>query len=116
MLWGPFKVSHPAQTTAAAQLDDSICLTFAHVFCSAQIKHKRLQTANSTCRPRLTIAHCTVAEMALDSRDVWGHFAPMFHLVDAFAIYAITLVGARHAILPTFTPQEALLTIGEQLE
>ncbi len=53
--------------------------------------------------------------MALNSRDVWGHFAPMFHLVDAFAIYAITLVGGRHAILPTFTPQEALLTIGEQL-
>jgi len=41
--------------------------------------------------------------MALNSRDVWGHFAPMFHLVDAFAIYAITLVGGRHAILPTFT-------------
>ncbi len=53
--------------------------------------------------------------MALNSRDVWGHFAPMFHLVDAFAIYAITLVGGRHAILPTFTPQEALLTIGKQL-
>lgn len=52
--------------------------------------------------------------MALNSRDVWGHFAPMFHLVDAFAIYAITLVGGRHAILPTFTAQEALLTIGER--
>ena len=52
--------------------------------------------------------------MGLNSRDVWGHFAPMFHLVDAFAIYAITLVGGRHAILPTFTAQEALLMIGEQ--
>lgn len=51
--------------------------------------------------------------MGLNGRDVWGHFAPMFHLVDAFAIYAITLVGGRHAILPTFTAQEALLMIGE---
>ena len=52
--------------------------------------------------------------MGLNSRDVWGHFAPMFHLVDAFAIYAITLVGGRHVILPAFTAQEALLMIGEQ--
>jgi len=85
------------------------------MFCSAQIKSERLQAANSASRPQLIYAYCTVTEMALNSRDVWGHFAPMFHLVDAFAIYAITLVGGRHAILPTFTAQEALLTIGEQL-
>lgn len=51
--------------------------------------------------------------MALNSQDVWGHFAPMFHLVDAFAIYAITLVGGRHAVLAGFSAQEALLMIGE---
>lgn len=56
---------------------------------------------------------CNNAEMGLNSKDVWGHFAPMFHLVDAFAIFAITLVGGRHAILPTFTAQNALLTIGK---
>ena len=50
--------------------------------------------------------------MELNSSDVWGHFAPMFHLVDAFAMYAITLVGGRHAILPTFSAHSALLTIG----
>ena len=50
--------------------------------------------------------------MSLNSKDVWGHFAPMFHLVDAFAVFAITLVGARHAILPTFSAQAALSTIG----
>ena len=53
------------------------------------------------------------AEMKLNSQDVWGHFAPMFHLVDVFAIYALTLVGGRHAILPSFTAQEALLMIGK---
>lgn len=52
--------------------------------------------------------------MGLNSKDVWGHFAPMFHLVDAFAIFAITLVGGRHAILPTFSAQNALFTIGER--
>ena len=53
--------------------------------------------------------------MELNSQDVWAHFAPMFHLVDAFAMYAITLVGGRHAILPTFSPQHALLTMGKLL-
>ena len=50
--------------------------------------------------------------MGLNRQDVWGHFAPMFHLVDVFAVYAITLVGGRHVTLPTFSPQEALLAIG----
>lgn len=53
--------------------------------------------------------------MRLHGGDVWGHFAPMFHLVDVFAIYAMTLVGARHVIIPTFQATEALLTMGEWL-
>lgn len=56
---------------------------------------------------------CCPAEMRLHGGDVWGHFAPMFHLVDVFAIYAMTLLGARHVILPTFNPADALLTMGE---
>lgn len=50
--------------------------------------------------------------MRLHGGDVWGHFAPMFHLVDAFAIYAMTLLGARHVILPAFNASDALLTLG----
>ena len=50
--------------------------------------------------------------MALSRHDVWGHFAPMFHLVDVFAVYAITLVGGRHVTLPAFDAREALLAIG----
>ena len=50
--------------------------------------------------------------MRLHGGDVWGHFAPLFHLVDAFAVYAITLLGGRHVILPTFSAADALLTIG----
>lgn len=26
----------------------------------------------------------------------------MFHLVDAFAVYSVTMVGARHVTLPSF--------------
>ena len=50
--------------------------------------------------------------MGLNRHDVWGHFAPMFHLVDVFAVYAITLVGGRHVTLPTFSAQDVLLAIG----
>ena len=38
-------------------------------------------------------AVATCAEMRLDGSDVWAHVAPMFHLVDAFAVYAVTLVA-----------------------
>ena len=51
--------------------------------------------------------------MRLHGGDVWGHFAPMFHLVDVFALYAMTLLGARHVIIPTFSATEALITMGE---
>lgn len=53
------------------------------------------------------------AEMRLHGGDVWGHFAPMFHLVDVFAIYAMTLLGARHVIVPSFSAGDALLTMGK---
>jgi len=53
--------------------------------------------------------------MRLHSGDVWGHFAPLFHLVDVFAVYAITLLGGRHVLLPTFSAAEVLLAIGERL-
>ncbi len=56
-------------------------------------------------------ARGTVREMRLHSGDVWLHAAPMFHLVDAFAIYAMTLVGGRHVIMPSFSAAETLRVI-----
>ena len=35
-------------------------------------------------------------EHRLRATDVWGHFAPMFHLVDAYAMFSITMVGGLH--------------------
>ena len=49
--------------------------------------------------------------MNLSGYDVWGHFAPMFHLVDVFAVYAVTLVAGRHVITPAFSPAETLLAM-----
>jgi long-chain acyl-CoA synthetase len=38
----------------------------------------------------------SVETLELASADAWLHAAPMFHLVDAFAIWGMTLAGGRH--------------------
>ena len=77
-------------------------------------------TSGTTGRPKgVLLSHSVVslhtagviAEMRLNRHDVWGHFAPMFHLVDAFAIYAITFVGGRHTIMRQWDTSKALLMI-----
>ncbi|MFK7738762.1 MAG: long-chain-fatty-acid--CoA ligase [Planctomycetota bacterium] len=53
-------------------------------------------------------AHAAIAELQLSQRDTWAHIAPMFHLADAWATFAITAVGGRHVFLPVFAPDTAL--------
>ena len=74
-------------------------------------------TSGTTGAPKgVTLTHAIVgthavavtAEMRLCSRDVWLHAAPMFHLVDAFATYAVSWTGGRHVTTPTFTADIAL--------
>jgi acyl-CoA synthetase (AMP-forming)/AMP-acid ligase II len=50
----------------------------------------------------------TIAELGLTDADIWGHFAPMFHLADAWAVFAITWVGGCHVMSPHFTPESTL--------
>lgn len=45
-------------------------------------------------------AYDSIALLRLGREEVWLHSAPMFHLVDAFAIWAVSLVGGRHVIAP----------------
>jgi len=37
--------------------------------------------------------------------DTWLHAAPMFHLADAWACYALPMVGGAQTFLPSFTPE-----------
>ncbi|MCF8144343.1 MAG: long-chain-fatty-acid--CoA ligase [Deltaproteobacteria bacterium] len=53
----------------------------------------------------------TIAELHLTDSDNWFHVAPLFHLADAWATFAITWVGGKHVILPSFEPLEALRMI-----
>lgn len=53
-------------------------------------------------------ALATIAELSLSDRDTWAHIAPMFHLADAWATFAITWVGGTHVMLPRFEAGAAL--------
>jgi long-chain acyl-CoA synthetase len=57
-----------------------------------------------TQRNLVTSALDSIIAMELTADDVWFHAPPMFHLVDAFAIWAMTLVGGRH-VIAHFEPQ-----------
>jgi acyl-CoA synthetase (AMP-forming)/AMP-acid ligase II len=54
-----------------------------------------------------THARWAVRELALTADDRWGHFAPLFHLADAWATFALTLVGGVHVIVPRFEAESA---------
>ena len=58
-----------------------------------------------------THALAAVAELGLRDHDHWLHVAPLFHLADAWATFAITWVGGKHVVAPDFDPSEVLRTI-----
>ena len=53
----------------------------------------------------------TIAELKLTDSDIWGHIAPMFHLADAWAAFAITWVGGCHVMVAQFEAEAVMATI-----
>jgi fatty-acyl-CoA synthase len=53
----------------------------------------------------------TIAELQLTDRDVWLHAAPLFHLADAWATWAVTWVGGTHVLVGEFDPPAVLAAI-----
>jgi len=64
-----------------------------------------------THRNVVTHALGAIAELRMTDTDVWAHIAPMFHLADAWAVFAVTWIGGTHVVLPRFEPEAALQTI-----
>jgi len=56
-------------------------------------------------------AEHAVITFGFSEPDTWLHVAPMFHLADAWACYALTMVGGVHAFIPAFAPQATLEAI-----
>jgi len=80
-------------------------------------------TSGTTGRPKgvmLSHKNCwvhalsAVAELKLTDEDVWIHVAPMFHLADAWATWAITWVGGTHVMLKQFDPLTVLKTMQDK--
>ncbi|KAK3277853.1 hypothetical protein CYMTET_14166 [Cymbomonas tetramitiformis] len=49
-----------------------------------------------------------MVEHRIHEGEVWGHFAPMFHLVDAYAMFAVTWLGGVHVMQRAFSAAETL--------
>ena len=80
-------------------------------------------TSGTTGRPKgvmlshknvMTHALGTIAEVHLCDSDVWIHVAPLFHLADAWATWAITWVGGTHVLVREFSPKVVLETIEKE--
>jgi fatty-acyl-CoA synthase len=57
-----------------------------------------------THRNNLAHAESAIRELKLVDSDRWLHVSPMFHLADAWAVWALTQVAATHVMLPCFDP------------
>ncbi len=57
-----------------------------------------------THRNNLAHAESAIRELCLSDSDRWLHVSPMFHLADAWAVWALTQVAATHVMLPAFDP------------
>jgi acyl-CoA synthetase (AMP-forming)/AMP-acid ligase II len=77
-------------------------------------------TSGTTGRPKgvmlthknvKTHALGTVAELQLSDDDHWFHVAPLFHLADAWATFAVTWAGGKHVLIPTFDATAVLQMI-----
>ncbi len=80
-------------------------------------------TSGTTGKPKgVILSHknvCThalaaIGELRLCDRDRWIHVAPLFHLADAWATFAITWVGGKHVLLPEFEPSRCLSVIEQE--
>jgi len=61
-----------------------------------------------------THAQSTIFELSLKDNDVWLHAAPLFHLADAWATWAITMVGGSHVLVSDFDPKSICNSIENQ--
>ncbi len=59
-------------------------------------------------------AMAAIAELSLCDRDTWLHVAPMFHLADAWATFAITAVGGKHVFVPYFRADSVVAVIEKE--
>lgn len=55
-----------------------------------------------------------IADLSIGEADVWLHAAPLFHLADAWATFALTWIGGTHVFIPYFNAIKALEIIEKE--
>ena len=79
-------------------------------------------TSGTTGKPKGVIlthrnntAHAdgTIRELSITRDDRWLHVSPMFHLADAWAVWALTKAGATHVMVPGFEEKPVLEAIAK---
>lgn len=55
-----------------------------------------------------------IISTGLGATDTYLRCAPAFHLADAWANFAVTLVGGRHVVIPEFNPQAFLEAVARE--
>jgi long-chain acyl-CoA synthetase len=63
-----------------------------------------------TYRNMVASALDAIVGLGLGASDVWLHAAPMFHLVDAWSIWSLPMIGAPQVALH-FTPERMMETV-----
>ena len=96
----------PADGYASAEDDDAILLYTGGT--TGRSKGVRLSHRNVVSNGM----QCAVA-MKMRADDVYLHVAPMFHSADLLGT-GYTLVGAAHAYLPVFTPENLLAALRDR--
>lgn len=115
-LVGQLAATTPTMLVAAGSGDEDTA-PFVATPAEADAPAQLYYTSGTTGLPKgVVLTHrnvCThaltaIRELSLSDADRWAHIAPMFHLADAWATFALTAVGGAHVFLPAFTPAAAL--------
>ncbi|MGD2268906.1 MAG: long-chain-fatty-acid--CoA ligase [Desulfobacterales bacterium] len=118
----------PAGPTDLASQDyDTVIKTHAGSFSPVSMPEDQVAhlyyTSGTTGKPKgVMLTHknvvlhalATIAELKLVDSDIWGHIAPMFHLADAWATFAVTWVGGRHVMVGQFEAQAVMAAIEKE--
>jgi acyl-CoA synthetase (AMP-forming)/AMP-acid ligase II len=116
-----------ASTGLLSQDYETVIQTHAGSFSPVSIQEDQVAqlyyTSGTTGKPKgVMLTHknvclhalATIAELKLVDSDVWGHIAPMFHLADAWATFAVTWAGGRHVMVGRFDAEAVMAAIEKE--